>query len=230
MFTFENVINARSSLKLKFIFVKMVVLEALVCGLCITIVTWYALYLWSRKHLYELAAKIPGPIGWPVIGIALKLLGKDPKGILKVLIDLPKEYESPCKLWLGPICFVNIGKPEDMQLVLNSPHCIDKSTIYQFFGARKGLIVSGGNLWKTHRKLLNPTFYVKVLNTFISTFNEKSKKMIDVWDRNHVGKKEFNAFHSVSLFILETLLSTTIGLNKDIQNDKNNKYLNDVHM
>ena len=208
----------------------MVVLEALLCGLCITLVTWYAFYLWSRKHLYELAEKIPGPKGWPIIGIALKFLGKDPKDILKVLIDLPKDYESPCKAWLGPMCFVIVGKPEDMQLVLNSQHCIDKSMIYQFFGARKGLIVSGGNLWKTHRKLLNPTFFVKVLNTFIPTFNEKSKKMIDVWDRNHVGKKEFDAFYSVSLFILETLLSTTIGLNKDIQNEKDNKYLNDVHM
>lgn len=208
----------------------MVVLEALVCGLCITLVTWYAIYLWNRRHLYELAAKIPGPTGWPVIGMALKFLGKDPKDILKVLIDLPKVYESPCKMWLGPMCFVIVANPEDMQLVLNSPNCIDKSLIYQFFGARKGLIVSGGNLWKTHRKLLNPTFFVKVLNTFIPTFNEKSKKMIDVWDMNHVGKKEFNAFNSVSLFILETLLSTTIGLNKDIQNEKNNKYLNDVHM
>lgn len=209
---------------------KMVVLEALACGLFITLVTWYISFLWSRRHLYELAAKIPGPIGWPIIGIALKFVGKDPKDILKVLMNLSNDYDSLCKAWLGPICFVTVGRPEDMQMVLNSQHCIDKSILYQFFGARKGLIVSGGKLWRTHRKLLNPTFFVKVINTFIPTFNEKSKKMIEVWNQNLVGQKEFDAFKPVSLFILEALLSTTIGLNKDIQNEENNKYMNDVHM
>ena len=208
----------------------MVVLEAVLCGLSITLVTWYVSFLWSRRNLYKLAAKIPGPKGWPLIGVAFRFFGKDPKDILKVLMDITKDYDSPCKAWLGPKCFVIIQRPEDMQSVLNSQHCIDKSEIYQFFGARKGLIVAGGNLWRTHRKLLNPTFFVKVINTFLPTFNEKSKKMIDVFDRNYVGKTEFNAFEPISLFILEALLSTTIGLNKDIQNEKNNKYLNDVHM
>ncbi|CAO1364516.1 unnamed protein product [Diamesa serratosioi] len=208
----------------------MVVLEALLCGVLITIITWYISYSWNRRHFYKLAAKIPGPKGLPFIGIALKFLGKDNKDILKVLIRLSANYGSPCKVWLGPVCFVIIERPEDMQLVLNSQNCIDKSHVYQFFGARKGLIVSGGNLWRTHRKLLNPTFFVKVINTFIPKFNETSKKMIDIFDRKYAGQKEFNAFNPISLFILETLLSTTIGLNKDVQNDENNKYLNDVHI
>ncbi len=39
------------------------------------LVLWYISWRLSRKHLYELAEKIPGPKGLPLIGNALDLLG-----------------------------------------------------------------------------------------------------------------------------------------------------------
>lgn len=36
---------------------------------------WYAYWKISRKHMIELADKIPGPDGYPIIGSALEMLG-----------------------------------------------------------------------------------------------------------------------------------------------------------
>lgn len=42
------------------------------------VILWYAYWRMSRRHLYELAAKIPGPSGLPLIGNALDFTGGSP--------------------------------------------------------------------------------------------------------------------------------------------------------
>lgn len=39
------------------------------------LVLWFVYYRISRRHLYELAEKLPGPAGYPLVGNALELLG-----------------------------------------------------------------------------------------------------------------------------------------------------------
>lgn len=40
-----------------------------------TVILWYAYFRYSRRRLYELAAKIPGPEGLPLVGSAHEFLG-----------------------------------------------------------------------------------------------------------------------------------------------------------
>lgn len=39
------------------------------------VVVWYAYWKISRKHLVDLAEKIPGPRGFPILGSALEFIG-----------------------------------------------------------------------------------------------------------------------------------------------------------
>lgn len=55
----------------------MLVLQSLLVGLISTFAVWYAKFRWNRRHLYKLAAKIPGPNGLPLFGIALRIIGKN---------------------------------------------------------------------------------------------------------------------------------------------------------
>lgn len=38
-------------------------------------ILWYAYWRMSRRHMYELAEKLDGPKGWPLIGNALEFTG-----------------------------------------------------------------------------------------------------------------------------------------------------------
>ena len=58
----------------------MLVLQSILIGLITAFAVWYIQFRWSRRHLYRLADKIPGPKGLPLFGIALSILGKNSQG------------------------------------------------------------------------------------------------------------------------------------------------------
>ena len=58
----------------------MLILQFILIGLITAFALWYAQFRWSRRHLYRLANKIPGPKGLPLFGVALSILGKNPQG------------------------------------------------------------------------------------------------------------------------------------------------------
>lgn len=66
----------------------MVVLQALFIGVVTTILVWYLRYSWLRKHLYKLAARIPGPNGLPLIGVALSVMSNDPKSTIYITLTV----------------------------------------------------------------------------------------------------------------------------------------------
>lgn len=63
----------------------MLVLQSILIGLITAFAVWYAQFWYNRRHLYRLAAKIPGPKGLPLLGIALTVLGKNSQGNKKNL-------------------------------------------------------------------------------------------------------------------------------------------------
>ncbi|CAO1404680.1 unnamed protein product [Diamesa tonsa] len=197
-------------LVLQYILIILITAFAVLCGK----------FRWNRRHLYRLAAKIHGPKGLPLFGVALKFLGKNPQGIFKQILAIAREFPSPSKFWAGHLCFVVIDKPDDLQIVLNSQDAIDKPIVYELMNDH-GLIIDGGDLWRSNRKLLNPAFNHTIVQTFSPMFNEKSRILVKVLAK-HLNKGEFDAYHPLSGCTLDSLLSTSFGLEKDIQNDPNN--------
>ena len=148
--------------------------------------------------------------------------------IFKELMTAASEFPSPSKFWVGYFCVVLIDEPEDLQIVLNSQDAIEKSFLYKILNEH-GLLVDGGDLWRRHRKHLNPAFYPTILQSFLPIFNNKSRILMKVL-ANHLNKDEFDVYHSISGCTLEALLSTSMGLEKDIQNDPNNWFLHCMEM
>lgn len=79
-------------------------------------------------------------------------------------------------------------------------------------------------MWKSHRKILEPAFKTNVLKSFLPIFNEKSKIFVKVM-QERLNEKEFNMFDAVAPLALDNILTTSFGLNKEIQAEKNNEYL-----
>lgn len=63
-------------------------------------------------------------------------------------------------------------EPEHIQTVLSSKKHTDKVFVYRFMHnfLGKGLITSSGQEWSQHRKLLQPSFHLSILEKFIETF------------------------------------------------------------
>lgn len=199
-------------------------------GLLICVVAFYARFLWSRRRLYHLAAKIPGPKGLPLIGMGHKFVGADFKQIFDVFVNAPTEYKSIMKIWIGPELLVFAATPESLQIVLNSQKCLDKSQLYDVLVLTKGLVVGSGQLWRKHRKILNPSFNISVLQRLIPTFDEKSKIFVQNI-KQKVGKQQFDVYDFLSACSLETLLKGTMGIERDIQSDPlQNDYLHHIEL
>lgn len=95
----------------------------------------------TRRKMYELADKIPGPPGLPIIGSALDCSVMDDETLLKLADDLLERYMLG-KMWIGHLLFVGVGLPEHLKTVLNSNCCLEKSYMYKFLIVEFGLMNS----------------------------------------------------------------------------------------
>lgn len=64
---------------------------------------------------------------------------------MQIIVDVTTSTETPSRFWLGPQLIVIIGKAEDMQTILNSPNCLEKTYVYKFFEKNVGLFTAPGS-------------------------------------------------------------------------------------
>lgn len=208
----------------------MLLLTSVILGFFTFFATFYAAFMWRSRRLFQLAAKIPGPKGLPLIGMGHKLMTRDCSKIFRFLVSVSDGYNSIMKIWMGPELLIFVDTPESLQIVLNSPKCLDKSALYNNLILTKGLVIAGGNMWKTHRKILNPSFNLSILQQLIPTFDEKSKIFLKNLEKE-VGRKEFDVYGYMSACSLETLLKGTMEVDRDIQSGPlDNKYIHDIEV
>lgn len=194
------------------------------------VIAMYISFLFKRRRLYSLAAKLPGPKGFPMIGMGYKLLTLDCKKTLQFFMTITNGYKSPAKIWIGSELFVFADTPESIQIVFTSPKCVDKSSFYDTDVLKKGLVFAKKSMWEVHRKILNPAFSIGVLHGLIPIFDEKSKIFANNLTTK-VGCDEFDIYHYISACSLETILKGTMELDSDIQSDPlNNYYLHAIEV
>ncbi|KAJ8715360.1 hypothetical protein PYW07_009842 [Mythimna separata] len=91
-----------------------------------------------------------------------------------------------------------------------------------------GLLISSGDIWKRHRKLLNPAFTLPVIYGFLDVFNNQAKKLASAMEPQ-VGKGFFDHFPYMKHNALETLCVGTFGINAIDDDNFLQKYMNSVN-
>ena len=76
---------------------------------------------------------------------------------------------------MGSFFQVVVDDLNQLQDLLASKHCIEKADFYNVLFFEKGLLLSSGDLWRSHRKLIEPAFNATILKSFLPIFNEKSE-------------------------------------------------------
>ncbi|KAL1122918.1 hypothetical protein AAG570_003243 [Ranatra chinensis] len=188
--------------------------------LCAVLATLAALLYLRRRlansRLYELAENLPGPPGLPLVGNIVEFIG-GPDKVFKNLYTKSFEYEDVIKMWAGPRLFVFLTNPNDIELILSSHVHIDKAPEYRFFEPwlGNGLLISSGEKWRAHRKLIAPTFHLNVLKNFMGLFNANSRAVVERM-KSELGK-QFDCHDYMSETTVEILLETAMGVTKKTQ-------------
>ncbi|XP_055541467.1 probable cytochrome P450 313a4 isoform X2 [Wyeomyia smithii] len=174
-------------------------------------------YNWSRRRMLALVANMNAPPALPLIGHSYLLLKfTSTEAIAREMRNLVQKYPSPLCIHLGPLPHIVLYEPEHMQVFLNSPHCLNKSLQYKFFLVDRGLFSAPASLWKGQRKILNFSFGPAIMNSHVSTLNQKSAMLAELMEK-YVGQKERDFFHSIALCTLDTIYCTAFGCDFDLQ-------------
>lgn len=81
-----------------------------------------------------------------------------------------------------------------------------------------GLLISNGQKWYSHRKIIAPAFHISVLKSFVPLFYENSWSLVKRL-RDQVGK-EFDCHDYLSAITVDILMETAMGI-RGVQKDKN---------
>ncbi|XP_039947687.1 probable cytochrome P450 313a4 isoform X1 [Bactrocera tryoni] len=165
--------------------------------------------LWSRRAFYKLIWKISGPLGYPIVGMAHRLMRRE--DILSAFKEEEQKFGQTFFSWLGPYPFLVVGDPQIAQDILTSPHCVNKSFIYSALddGAGRGLFSLPNPKWNLHRRLLNPAFGHKVLLNLMPIFNQEVNKLIKTFEM--FLTEEVNLTKVFQNFTLKIAAQTTMG-------------------
>ncbi|KAF0045940.1 hypothetical protein F2P81_002469 [Scophthalmus maximus] len=199
--------------------------------LCLAAVVYkFTVLLVKRRAAFRSCEAFPGPPAHWLFGhvMEFKQDGTDFEKILKWAQQYP--YAFP--LWFGPfICFVNIHHPDYVKTLLTSTEPKD-DLVYRFITSwiGEGLLVSKGQRWFRHRRLLTPSFHYDVLKQYVKLMSDSAEIMLDKWESFAYTNQSFELFEQVSLMTLDSILKCAFSYNSNCQTEGGtNAYIKAVY-
>ncbi|KAM8735542.1 cytochrome P450 4T8 [Acanthopagrus schlegelii] len=151
---------------------------------------------------------------------------------LDTLLKWAEHYPYAFPLWFGPfVCILNIHHPDYVKAILATAEPKD-DLAYRFLESwiGDGLLVSKGQKWFRHRRLLTPGFHYDVLKPYIKLMSDSAKTMLDKWERYANTDKSFELFEHVSLMTLDSILKCAFSYDSNCQTEGGtNAYIKAVY-
>ncbi|KFM73419.1 Cytochrome P450 4V2, partial [Stegodyphus mimosarum] len=128
------------------------------------------------------------------------------------------QSEGIFKLWLGWTPYVVIFKAEHIKKILNSRLADKKSDDYLVLHplVRTGLATSNGEKNRSRRKLLQPTFHSRILEEYISIFNEHSLILVSKL-KKMTNEPSIDISDVIVTWALDDICHTAMGIRINAQ-------------
>lgn len=195
-------------------------------GLILVFLVFLIAILWMEIRKWFVQRKLSyfeSPKQIPILGVAGRFFGKSNDQIIDIVLDTYDEVGStPLQLWFGPVLVVGICEPDDCQTILTSEQCLDKPYFYDLLKCKSSIIVTDKEIWKTDRRMLSPSFNVKILQSYVALFNDKSHILIQKM-QSHI-ENSTNLYRSIFTCMMDFLAITTMGTDLALQSDRGNFY------
>jgi cytochrome P450 len=125
--------------------------------------------------------RAPGPRGLPLLGHALSMGGH---GSLAFFLDLCERHGDVVGLSAGPVPAVVLRHPEHLHHVMVKNQANYKKGM-GYDGLRlllgQGLVTSEGELWRTQRRIMQPSFTPKAITQFFEMMVALTGRMLERW-------------------------------------------------
>ncbi|XP_037932345.1 probable cytochrome P450 4s3 [Teleopsis dalmanni] len=152
-----------------------------------------------------------------------------PLGILNWLQEQRKKHGSTFRIWFGKDLMVFFTNPEDIKHILSNNTLLTKSRNYEIVESwlGKGLLTNSGESWHRRRKLLTPGFHFKILSEFKEPMEENCKILVSQLLAKADGQP-FDIYPYITLFALDAICETAMGIKKNAQLQANSEYVQAV--
>ncbi|XP_063275719.1 cytochrome P450 4F3-like [Prinia subflava] len=152
--------------------------------------------------------------GWQHLQGDRRNRGQSTEQGLQQVDALVAQYRHGCLWWGLPwLPVLLLFHPSTLQPLLSaSAFVVPKDKI--FYGFLKawlgeGLLLSGGQHWARHRRLLTPAFHGDVLRNYLGIFNQSTRVLLAKWEAAAAaaggGPVELEVLQPLSLLTLDTL-------------------------
>ncbi|XP_012519619.1 PREDICTED: phylloquinone omega-hydroxylase CYP4F2-like [Propithecus coquereli] len=149
---------------------------------------------------------------------------------LREVNQLVATYPQGFKFWLGPtLPVINVCHPDIIRPVLNaSAIIVRKDDIFFSFikpWLGEGLLLSAGDKWSRHRRMLTPAFHFNILKPYVKIFNDSVSIMHAKWQRlASEGSVRLDMFEHISLMTLDSLQKCIFSFDSHCQ-EKPSEYI-----
>ncbi|XP_073471586.1 ultra-long-chain fatty acid omega-hydroxylase-like isoform X2 [Aquarana catesbeiana] len=136
---------------------------------------------------------------------------------------LVTKFTYTLKSWFGPtLPIISLVHPDTVKpMVAASALIAPKDELFYGFlrpWLGDGLLLSRGEKWGRHRRLLTPGFHFDILKNYVTIFNQSTDIMHAKWRRMCVGGPvSMDMFEQISLMTLDSLLKCTFSYDSDCQ-------------
>lgn len=132
------------------------------------------------QEMSNIVNQIPGPKTYPFIGTTWLAFGIPRNKIFSELQKTWKLYPHIQRSWVGIYPEIHIAKAEYVEKIMSTTKHMEKSYVYEFIKPwlGDGLLISKGEKWHHHRKIITPTFHFSILGGFCDVFAEQSAIMV----------------------------------------------------
>ncbi|XP_075160602.1 cytochrome P450 4d8-like [Haematobia irritans] len=113
--------------------------------------------------------------------------------------------------------------------ILASPVNTSRDLGYKMLDAWFGRTISSGDqIWHTRRKIVTSAFNFKILEGFLEVFYRQANVLLECLTEKADGKNGFDIYPFVSMFTLDVIAETSMGIKLAAQPNKNSIYTTSV--
>ncbi|XP_040594558.1 cytochrome P450 4F4 isoform X1 [Mesocricetus auratus] len=152
---------------------------------------------------------------------------------LKEVTKLVATYPQGFMTWMGPILpIITLCHPDIIRAVLSASAAVAlKEVVFYTFlkpWLGDGLLVSAGDKWSRHRRMLTPAFHFNILKPYVKIFNDSTNIMHAKWQRlASGGSARLDMFENTSLMTLDSLQKCVFSFDSNCQ-EKPSEYISAI--